>query len=205
MNSREALARLSTLGVPVIRTSDAAAALAQSISAASWTLSRLAESGLVRLVRHGLWWIDGPIDPYRLPEYLTSPQPSYLSLHTALYLRGLIEQIPEIIYAVSLARTQKIATSAGTISIHHLAPEVFGGFEEVKGGVKLATAEKAMFDFAYLSGGRSRLFTALPELSLPRGFRITELHRWVRQIPSPRGRTLARERLERWLAHADRG
>src|SRR5688500_227638 len=42
---------------------------------------------------------------YHLPEYLMAPLPSYLSLHTALHLRGLIEQIPEVFYAASLART----------------------------------------------------------------------------------------------------
>jgi predicted transcriptional regulator of viral defense system len=205
VNASEALARLRALGVPVVRTSDAAAALEQSTAAASRTLSRLAEPGLVRCVRHGTWWVDGPVDPYRLPEYLTSPQPSYVSLHSALYLRGLVEQIPEVIYAASLARTQRVSTSAGTISIHHLAPEVFGGFEQTDGGVKLATAEKALFDFAYLSGGRSRLFTSLPELELPRRFRHAELRRWVRRIPSGRGRTLTTERLERLLAHAGDG
>lgn len=199
MNAREALARLRALGVLVIRTGDAAAVLEQSTSAASRTLSRLAESGLVASVRHGVWWIDGPVDPYRLPEYLTSPQPSYVSLHTALHLRGLVEQIPGMIYAASLGRTQRIATSAGTISIHHLAPEVFGGFEETAEGVKLATAVKALFDFAYLSGGRSRRFTSLPELELPRGFRRAELHHWIGRIPSRRGRTLTAERLERLL------
>lgn len=202
MNAREALSRLRALGVPVIRTADAAAALELSTSAASRTLSRLAESGLLSLVRHGTYWIDGPVDPYRLPEYLTSPQPSYVSLHSALYLRGLIEQIPEAVYAASLARTQRIATSAGTISIHHLSPEVYGGFEETASSVKLATAEKALFDFAYLSGGRSRLFTSVPELELPRGFRRAELRRWIERIPSSRGRTLTTARLDRMLALA---
>jgi len=67
------------------------------------TLSRLLEAGLVSSVRHGMWWIDGAIDPYRLPEHLTAPLESYLSLQTALHLRGLIEQIPEVFYAVTLA------------------------------------------------------------------------------------------------------
>jgi predicted transcriptional regulator of viral defense system len=119
MNGREAYARLRRLGVPAIDTSDAAAALQQSTAAASMTLSRLVQAGLVAPVRHGQWWLDGPIDPYRLPEHLTAPLPSYVSLHTALHLRGLIEQIPEVFYAVSLARTQRITTRAGTFSIHH--------------------------------------------------------------------------------------
>lgn len=202
MNAREALAKLRRLGVPVIRTADAAAALDQSTSAASRTLSRLAESDLVARVRHGVFWIDGPVDPHRLPEYLTNPLPSYVSLHSALYLHGLVEQIPEAVYAASLARTQRIATTAGTVSIHHLAPEVFGGFEETAAGVKLATAEKALFDVAYLSGGRSRLFASLPEVELPSGFRRGELVHWIRRIPSVRGKTLTARRLERILSLA---
>jgi hypothetical protein len=87
----------------------------------------------------------------------------------------MIEQIPEILHAVSLARTQTIATSVATYSIHHIAPELFGGFEQTREGVRLATPEKALFDLAYLSGGRSRLFTSVPELELPRGFRSQEL------------------------------
>lgn len=204
MNASEALARLRALGVPVIETADAAAALGLRTAAASQTLVRLARAGLVTSVRHGTWWVEGDIDPLRLPEYLTAPLPSYVSLHTALHRRGVIEQIPEVVYAASLARTQRIATSAGTISLHHLAPEVFGGFEEMSSGVKLATAEKALFDFAYLSGGRSRLFTSLPELELPRGFSRRELARWVRRIPSERTRTLTERKLESFLASARR-
>jgi predicted transcriptional regulator of viral defense system len=155
MNASEALARLRRLGVPAVRTADVAAALGQSPFAASKTLERLAAARLVEPIRHGLWWLDGEIDAHRLPEHLTAPMPSYLSLHTALHLRGVIEQIPEVIYAASLARTQRITTAVGSFSIHHLAPEVFGGFEETASGVKLATAEKALFDFAYLSGAAS--------------------------------------------------
>lgn len=202
MNARDAYARLLRLGVPVIHTADAAAALHLSSTAASMTLSRLVAAGLVSSVRHGMWWVDGAVDPYRLPEHLTAPLDSYLSLHTALHLRGLIEQIPEVLYAVTLGRTQRVTTLAGTFSFHHVAPEVFGGFEETEKGIKLATAEKALFDFAYLSAGRSRLFATLPELELPRGFRKSELRRWVERIPSARSRTLTESRLAAFLSQA---
>ncbi|HEX5660158.1 MAG TPA: hypothetical protein VFX59_23350 [Polyangiales bacterium] len=173
-----------------------------STAAASQTLSRLARAGLIRSVRHGTWWLEDALDPLRLPEYLTAPLPSYVSLQTALHRRGLIEQIPEVVYAVSLARTQRIKTSAATVSVHHVTPEVFGGYEEAELGTKLATAEKALFDFAYLSSGRSRLFTSLPELELPRSFRRRELSRWVAKIPSERGRTLTERKLHALLAMA---
>lgn len=202
MNSRDAYAALRRLGVPVITTADAAAALRQSTSAAAKTLSRLASSGLITGVRHGTWWVDGPVDPYRLPDYLTAPMDSYLSLHTALHIHGLIEQIPQVIYVSSLARSQRITTSAGAFSVHHLAPEVFGGYEMNEAGVRLATPEKALFDFAYLSAGRSRLFTALPELELPRRFRRSELRRWLARIPSARSRTITMHKLGEFLPAA---
>ncbi|MGH7269050.1 MAG: type IV toxin-antitoxin system AbiEi family antitoxin domain-containing protein [Polyangiaceae bacterium] len=199
MNARDALARLQSLRTSVIRTADAATALRQSTYAASKTMSRLASSGLVTAVRRGTWWIGPRVDPYCLPEYLTAPMPSYLSLQTALHLRKMIDQIPEVFYAVSLARTQIVTTSAGTFSIHHLAPGLYGGFEQTAAGVKLAMPEKALFDLAYLSGGRSRLFTALPELDLGPRFRWRELRRWIALVRSPRARTMVQRRLARFL------
>lgn len=203
MNAREAYAKLRGLGVPVIRTSDAAIALDLALPAAAQTLAALAKSKLVSSIRQGLFWVDGSVDPDRLPEYLTAPLPSYLSLHTALHRRGMIEQIPEVLYAATLARSQRVNSQVGSFSFHHLAPEVFGGFEELPNGVKLATPEKALFDFAYLSAGKSRLFVALPELELPRKFRRAELDRWVAKVPSERSRTITRRKLDRFLASAD--
>ena len=202
MTGSEALAQLHRLGVSAVTTSDVAALLGQSNAAASQMLARHAGTGLVTAVRHGLWWVNGALDPLLLPEYLTAPLPSYISLHTALHRHGMIEQIPGIVYAASLARTQRIRTSVGTFSIHHLAPEVFGGFEELSDGVKFATPEKALFDFAYLSGGRSRLFTSLPELTLPLRFRRRELIRWLKKIPSARSRTLTETKLDSFLSQA---
>lgn len=202
MNPRDAIAILWKLGVPSIDTADAAAALGLTTTAASKQLTRLAQAGLIRSVRQGTWWLEDALDPLRLPEYLTAPFPAYVSLQTALHRHGLIEQIPEVVYAVSLAKTQRLTTKVGTFSVHHVAPEVFGGFEETERGAKIATPEKALFDFAYLSSGRSRLFTSLPELELPRGFKRRELSRWLAKIPSERSRTLTSKKLDDLLAKA---
>jgi len=202
MNAAEALSRVRALGVPVIDTADAAATLKQSTTATTKTLSRLAQAGLITSVRQGTWWVNGSVDPYRLPQYLTAPLDSYLSLQTALHLHGMIEQVPSVYYAVSLARTQRVVTRVGTFSLHHLAPEVFGGYEETEHGLKLATAEKALFDFAYLSAGRSRIFTSLPELEVPRGFHRKELARWLTKISSERSRTITQRKLDQFLGRA---
>ena len=129
--------------------------------------------------------------------------PSYISLHTALYLRGMVEQIPSVIYAVSLAKTQRITTSLGVYSIHHIAPELFDGFEVRRDGTKLAIPEKALFDMAYFSSARSRLFARIPELELPRGFRETKLRAWVERIPAIRRRAMVRRRVASMLDTAD--
>ncbi len=200
MNAREALGRLRSLRVPAATTSDAAAVLGLSVQAASHTLRRLAASGLVTPVRRALWALRDSPDPLALAEYVTAPHPSYVSLQTALYRRGMVAQIPSMIYLVSLARSARIETTLGTYSVHHVRPEFFAGFEhDAQSGMKLATAEKALVDFLYLSPTRSRLFAALPELELPRGFRRSVARAWVEHIPSRRTRTIVARKLDEVL------
>jgi len=201
MNAREALGRLRNLRVPAATTADAAAVLGVSTTAASVTLRRLASSGLVTSVRRGLWALSDRPDPLALAEYVTAPYPSYVSLQTALYRRGMVTQIPSMIYLVSVARSDRIETEIGTYSVHHIRPELFGGFEhDPASGTKLAVPEKALFDFLYLAPTRGRLFAALPELELPRGFRLSALHAWIERIPSPRSRTIVKRGLHEVLA-----
>lgn len=197
MTSTKAYARLRKLGTPVIETADAAAALRTSAGAANKVLTRLAEAGLVQRLFHGLWAIADAVDPLTLPDRLSAPYPSYVSLQTALYHHGLISQIPAVVYAVTLGRTRRLTTAVGTFSLHHVAPTLFGGFEVDGSGLKLATPEKALFDVLYLSGKRTREFSTLPELELPRGFRWSELRRWVAGIDFARDRTLVERRIGR--------
>jgi len=193
----EAYGRLLDLGVATVETADVAAALRLSTSAATKLLGRLAKARLVTRLRSGLWLLArNAANPYVLAEAITSPLPSYVSLQTALYLHGMIEQVPGVIYLVSLARTQKIATSVGVFSVHHIAPELFDGFESRADGTKLATPEKALFDVAYLSGGRSRLFAHLPELELPARFRRGRLREWTRRITASRKRSMVETRIQ---------
>ena len=206
MNATEALARIQRLGVPAVTTSDVAALLDLSTGAASHTLRRLARARLVGSLRRGLWSVSDRVDPLAMAEYITAPYPSYVSLQTALYLRGMIMQIPATIYLVSLARSARVTTPIATYSLHHVAPEIFDGFEvQPKSGIKLAFAEKALVDLLYLSGTRTRLFSSLPELELPRGFRTARARAWVKRIPAPRLRVLVEQRLKEVLERARSG
>ena len=182
-------ARLSTMGLPAFRTSDAAAFLGVRTAHASKLLARLALSGhLVRLGR-ARWGFKDRIDPLSLPEYLTAPYPSYVSLQSALFHHGMISQIPSVLYAVSPARTRTYRTPLGTVSVHRVQPSFFFGYETPgKGGGKIATAEKALVDFLYLSPARSSLFRALPELDLTGGFKESAARRIIGRIRPGRRR-----------------
>jgi predicted transcriptional regulator of viral defense system len=195
MRAPQAYARLVELKVPAVTTAEAAAALRVSVDAANKTLTRLAEDGLILPIRRGLWALHDPIDPRVLAEYLTAPWPSYVSLHTALYAHGMIEQIPEVIYVASLDRAQTLQTRVGRFAVHHVAPAFFGGFEDVS-GVKLATPEKALLDVLYFSGTRARHCAALPEVEIPARFRRREVQRWLDRVPSRRMRTILERRLD---------
>ena len=200
MNASEALGRLKSLRVPAATTADVAAVLGLSSTATSHMLKRLGHAGLVTPLRKGVWALAERPDRLALAEYLTAPYPAYVSLQTALYQHGMIEQIPSMIYLVSLARSARVNTTLGTYSIHHVQPSLFDGFEVLDSGTKLAVPEKALVDFLYLSPTRSRLFAALPELELPRGFRRSVAREWVGRIPSQRLRTIVGRRLDEVLA-----
>lgn len=199
MKAVDVYRELRSFGRPVITTEDVALRLRMQRSAASWTLARLEKAGLVTRLRRGLWSTDPRIDPLALPEYLTAPSPSYVSFQSALYLHGMISQIPQVIYAASLAQTRKVRTTVGTYSIHQLKPEFFGGYETVREGVRLATPEKALLDVLYLAAARSRMFARLPEIELPRGFDERKARQWLRVLPLYR-RTMVSRRLEAVLS-----
>jgi predicted transcriptional regulator of viral defense system len=201
MNASEALGRLKSLRVPAATTADVAAVLGLSSTATSHMLKRLGHAGLVTPLRKGVWALAERPDRLALAEYVTAPYPAYLSLQSALYQHGMIEQIPSMIYLVSLARSARVDTALGTYSVHHVQPAFFDGFQVLPdSGVKLALPEKALVDFLYLSPTRGRLFAALPELDLPRGFRRSAAREWLRHIPSKRLRTIVSRRLDAVLA-----
>jgi predicted transcriptional regulator of viral defense system len=200
MNAASALAHLRGLGKPVVTTNDVTLALGVERSAATQTLKRLAAEGLLKKIRHGLWALDAALDPLVLPEYITAPLPSYVSFQSALYLRGMVSQVPEVIYVASLAQTRRVRTALGGFSIHRLAPTFFGGYETLEeSGVRLATPEKALLDTLYLGPTRSRMFAHLPEIELPRGFDRQKAQEWVARIPAGPRRASVEQRLDRLL------
>jgi predicted transcriptional regulator of viral defense system len=189
MKPAEAYGDLLRMERPIITNSEAAARWQAERVTTSRRLRGMEEAGLIRRLRRGLWSLDPNVNPFAAAPYLTAPFPAYVSFWSALARHGLIEQIPRQVSVASLDRSRRIETSIGTYAIHHLAPEVFGGFEgdEKKGYV--ATAEKAFFDTVYVrtaSGGRAYF----PELLLPRGFDRGGVDEWIERIEAARLRTM---------------
>lgn len=197
----EVYARLLTMEGAVFQTGDASAWLNISPAHASQLLLRLAEFGHLIHLKRGIWAFRDRVELMALPQYLTNPFPSYISLQSALYYHGLISQIPVVTYAVSIARTKRYETPLGVISVHHVHPSFFFGYEtRDNAGIKIAAPEKALIDFLYLSPAKSKLFRSLPELELPKSFRIKEARHMISCIRSIRRRKLVRDHLERLIA-----
>lgn len=201
--SLSSFATLDRLG-PTVTTGEAAAALNVSVSQASRLLRSLEGKGLARHVRYGLWIVGSdPVDPRALVEEVTRPHPAYVSFTSALNAHGMIDQVPREISIASLDSAKRIKTELGTYAIHHLPPELFGGWVE-RDGLKLAQPEKALFDLAYVSAVHSGRPRRIPELELPAAFNRDEVDRWLTRIASPRVRTLTARGLRYALTRAVR-
>jgi predicted transcriptional regulator of viral defense system len=196
MNQIEALQRLRTLAAPVVETRDVAALLQVSASNATTILRRLARQTMIVHLSRGRWLVNEKIDRMALPELIAAPYPAYVSLQSALFQHGMIEQIPAVIYAVTLARPRRLRTPLGTISFHRMPPVLFKGFElSSRSDAKVATPEKALFDLLYLAPGRSRLFSTQPELAIPRRFQWQRLKEYTNLVKSPGRRAYIAERI----------
>ena len=197
MTQVEALARIERLGLPLFETKDIAALLKVENSNANKIASRLAHAGLLIPIRRGRWALRSRLNKLAIPEHLTAPYPTYVSLQTALYHHGMISQIPAVTYAVSLIRTRRYETPVGVFSIHHVEPEFFFGYElDESGIVKIATPEKALVDIYYLSPTRTRLFKSLPDIEFPARFSWTKTFQTASKIKSRARRTFVESALE---------
>ncbi len=188
--------QIKQLNMPIFTTNDLATTLNITTSHASHILARLMAAQFLSRLGKGLWCVTEDVEPLKLPEYLTAPFPSYISLQSALYYHGMISQIPEVIYAVSLARTKVYTTSFATISVHHI-PAVFFCDYTLQGDkhIKLATPEKALVDFLYLRPAKNALFRRLPELTLPSTFNKKHALDLTNKIPSRIRRTMTQRLL----------
>lgn len=171
------------LHVPIFSTNDIAAVLRISNKYSYKLLKQLSNEGLMIHLRRGVWGIKESVDLLEIPDYLTAPMPSYISLQSALYYHGIISQIPSVIYAVTIARTRRYHTTIGTYSMHHINPDLFFGFDFVGNrDIRMAQPEKALFDFFYFKSTKSKLFYSLPEIEIPSTFTWDKLEQYTKKI-----------------------
>lgn len=199
MRATDAYGDLLRMDRPVVTTREAATRWRVEQRTAGRRLRTMEEAGFVRRVRRGLWALRLEVEPFVLPPYLTAPFPAYVSFWSALAHHEMIEQVPGQVFVASLDRTRRISTSLGVYAIHHLAPEVFRGYEGSQEKGYVAVPEKAVFDLVYVraAAGRRAYF---PELSLPRDFDPARIEEWIARIASARLRTLVDRRLREVLA-----
>ena len=201
MRLDESLAHIRKTGQHVMRTADVMALLDINKDHASHVLGRLAKSGHVARLKRGVWLISEARDPFLLAEYLTAPFPAYISLHTALYHHGMVSQMPAAVYCMSPARSRVYETPLGRYSVHHVAESFFFGYEPVGNTpAKMASPEKALLDVFYLSGTKTRLFAALPEVDVGGGFDLANAKHMLARIRSKQRRTLVENQLCHLLA-----
>lgn len=125
-------------------------------SAAAQALRRLATQELLERIKRGLWAnrLVDDIHPYEAIPYLAAPWPAYVSLHSALADYGIVEEIPQVVYAVSPNRPRRFQTPLGSFHFHHLPEHLIWGYEMKRAGgasYPIAEPEKAFLDLAYLA------------------------------------------------------
>lgn len=182
MNLLTAYQKLKVLA-PTFLTNEAAAVLQVSANHTAIILSRLAKQNTVVHLARGRWAYSDTVDPLLLPNILVNPMMAYVSLYSALYYHGMIEQIPPTVFAISNGKTKVFTTPLATVSIHSINPVLFTGYDIYgKDSVLMATPEKALFDTLYLLPAKSNLFKRLTEVELPEAFRFELFAAWLIKV-----------------------
>jgi predicted transcriptional regulator of viral defense system len=197
MNQSQALANLRGQYVAAFTTRDTATLLSVSINAAAKLLKRLAAAGLVTRIMRGCWVIPDKFNRLCLPE-LVAGQAAYVSLQSALSYHGMIDQIPSAVYGITCGRGGVVSTPLGRVSLHHVRPEFFVGYETPTaiGWLKMATPEKAVVDILYLRMTSLGDFKGLPEVEWPKNFKWPLARKFARLTPPGARRTVILAALE---------
>jgi len=186
INRVSAAQAIRATGSSVFTTRQIAALRGGSLSATSQALARMEQRGFVKKVTRGVWCIpdDPRFSPYSLVPLLAGGHRAYVSLISALHLHGLIEQIPEIVFAVSTGHTRVRKTSVGSYSYHRIHPHFFAGFDWYgrRQDFLVATPEKALVDSLYLSSRKGKRFRFFPEINLGEGFNFKRAGEWAERI-----------------------
>lgn len=86
-----------------------------------------------------------------IPEEITGflYPPSYISLESALFMHGVMDQAPYVLSCITTNKTKMFETDLGEIHYLHIKKDLFFGYE-IANQVPLASPEKAALDFVYI-------------------------------------------------------
>lgn len=189
---------------PVFTTANAAAAAGVSIAVASRDLGLAERSGLIVRITRGVWAQQTHPDfsPYAAVPYIVSGQQytdhGYVSLLSALSLRGMIQQMPGSVHVMLTTQRRPLDTPVARYEFHRIDAALFGGFSDygTRFSFPLATPAKALFDTLLISVARGSRFSFLPELEFPKDFDWRAMEEWIGKIRNPRTRSAVRSRWE---------
>jgi len=123
---------------------------------------------------------------------------AYVSLYSALYYHGMIDQIPNTVFAISNGKTKVFQTPLGKISIHSINGFLFTGYVVYgKNSLLIATPEKALFDTLYLMPAKSNLFKRLTEIDIPENFQFSLFKQWLKYVKSKGRRVLIEKHINK--------
>ena len=117
-------------------------------------IHRLVKRGVVHRVERGLYaTVDDPIVVGGNMVF-----PSYISMYTALSLRGVLYQVPSTVQIVTTRRrkNKRVDFFGSVIEFYRIKREFFFGFEYIYFNgfeVPVASVEKAIIDIFYFKGG----------------------------------------------------
>ena len=140
-----------------------------------WTRKKL----LKRIIRGVYKLAESTIDDeFLIASYLN--ENSYVSLESALSTYGMIPEIPYGITSVTTKKTVKYKTEYGIFSYRKIKVNLFYGFKLISGDnflYRMATPEKALFDFIYLNQKEIKTPNYFREMRLtfPKNFSWKEL------------------------------
>ncbi len=175
---------------PVFTSREIATVRQGSISATSQSLTLLSEQGVITRITRGVWAL--PSHPhfsaFMVIPFLVPEQRVYISFLSALHLHGLIEQIPQVIYAATTGRGRIINTTVGVYSLHQLSPRMFAGFGWYgkRQDFLIAEPEKALVDSLYISSRKKKRFGQFPEFRPGHDFDFQKARTWTNLIRDKR-------------------
>ena len=119
-------------------------------------LSRWVKQGYLLKIRQDWYAFSDILSEPEAPRYIAYKiyQPSYISLHSALSIYGIIPEAVSRITSVTTSRTTAYSNALGEFSYQSIKPDFYFGYKQVPvaygGFYQLALPEKAIIDLLYL-------------------------------------------------------